>query len=203
MILHLPVDFKELQAQGRDYQWPRPERCLRCGLARPWGHGYVARAFDGCAAWLWLKRYRCAACRTVYTLRPDTHYRGFWAPQRVILAALLGRLKGARWLRRVSRQRQQYWWRGLRRQLVLEGALGRATSAALKALVERLVIASTHSLKYRVMQRIGGEQPYLIFAVPGVGGEVILDTDTNHHRRVPWRTWRTPKSNRSPCSGSE
>ena len=51
-----------------------------------------------------MKRYRCPDCRTVYTLRPHTHYRGFWAPWRVILVALLHKLKGGRWMSRVSRQ---------------------------------------------------------------------------------------------------
>ena len=125
-----------------------------------------------------MKRYRCPECRTVYTLRPDTHYRGFWAPWRVILTALLGKLKGRRWMSRVSRQRQQYWRQGLRRLLLLAGVTevsrqGCAAVAALKALVARLIIVSTHSLSYRQVRRVE-VAPELLLAVPAVGLQVTL-----------------------------
>ncbi len=179
MVLHLAVDFKRLQEQGKEYRWPRPERCLECGRRRPWGHGYVGRCFDGCGEPLWMKRYRCPDCGTVYTLRPDSHYRGFWAPWRVILVALLGKLKGGRWIARVSRQRQQYWRQGLRRQLLLEGVTavsrpGQVAASALKALVVRLIIVSTHSVSYRQIRRVDAA-PELVLAVPVVGFAGHLD----------------------------
>ena len=34
----------------------------------------------------------------MYTLRPDTHYRGFWAPWEVVLVSLIGKLKHDRWI---------------------------------------------------------------------------------------------------------
>ena len=122
-----------------------------------------------------MKRYRCPDCRTVYTLRPDTHYRGFWAPWRVILVALLHKLKAGRWTSRVSRsrQRQQYWRQGLRRQLLLEGVTkvslqSRVAIGALKELVARLIIVSTHSVSYRLVRRVDAA-PELVLAVPAVG----------------------------------
>lgn len=145
-----------------------------------------------------MKRYRCAECRTVYTLRPDTHYRGFWAPWRVILVSLIGKLKQDRWIAGVGRQRQQYWWRGLRRQVLQQGRRqGCATVRDLKAMVAQLIIVSTHSVKYRETRSVGGE-PYLIFAVPavGLGGEIAA---TKSAGGLPWRK---PGNNRSPCSGS-
>lgn len=145
-----------------------------------------------------MKRYRCPQCRTVYTLRPDTHYRGFWAPWRVILVSLMGKLKHNRWIGRASRQRQQYWWRGLRRQLLQANrGPGRATVSDLKALVAELIIVSTHSVKYRETRPIGSD-PYLIFAVPGVGGGDQIAA-TNSSGGFPWRK---PETNGSPCSDS-
>ena len=108
----------------------------------------------------------------MYTLRPDTHYRGFWAPWRVILVSLIGKLKHDRWIGGVRRQRQQYWWRGLRRQLLQQGRRqGCATVSDLKALVAQLIIVSTHSVKYRETRAVGGEPlPDLCGAGGGLGG---------------------------------
>lgn len=168
LILHLEIDGKRLKEQGKDYRWPRPRRCPACGGRRLWGHGYVERFFDGCAGPLWMKRYRCPECGAVHTLRPTACWRGFWAPWALIVVSLLSKLKRGRWLEAVSRQRQQYWWRGLRRQLAIEGSPavpnGRAASKQMKVLLRRLVILATHSTNYRRMHRVRGD-PYLIFAV--------------------------------------
>jgi hypothetical protein len=101
----------------------------------------------------------------------------------VILVALLHKLKGGRWMSRVSRQRQQYWRQGLRRQLVLEGVTtvsrqGRVAVSALKALVARLIICSTHSVSYRQVRRVDAS-PELVLAVPAVGFAGHLDATRN------------------------
>ena len=201
LVLHLAVDFKRLQEQGKEYSWPRPQRCLKCGRERPWGHGYVGRCFDGCGGRLWLKRYRCPECGTVYTLRPDTHYRGFWAPWRVILGALLHQLKGGRWMSRASRQRQQYWRQGLRRQLLLEGVTasrqGQVAVSALKELVARLIIVSTHSVSYRQVRRVDA-CPELALAVPAVGFVGHLDATRN----TADSAWKNPGNKPAPGSGA-
>ena len=138
----------------------------------------------------------------MYTLRPDTHYRRFWASWRVILVALLHKLKGGRWMARVSRQRQQYWRQGLRRQLLLEGVTpahrqGRVAVSALKALVARLIICSTHSLSYRQVRRVDA-CPELALGVPAVGIAVHLDATRNQeHRRQ-----RFEESGDRPAPGS-
>ena len=84
---------------------------------------------------------------------------------------------------RVSRQRQQYWRQGLRRQLVLEGVTtvsrqGRVAVSALKALVARLIICSTHSVSYRQVRRVDAS-PELVLAVPAVGFASHLDATRN------------------------
>ena len=73
----------------------------------------------------------------------------------------------------MSRQRQQYWQQGLRRQLLLAGLTrvsrrGRGAVSALKALAARLIIVSTHSVSYRQVRRVDAA-PELRLAVPVVG----------------------------------
>ena len=138
----------------------------------------------------------------MYTLRPDTHYRRFWASWRVILVALLHKLKGGRWMSRVSRQRQQYWRQGLRRQLVLEGVTtasrqGRVAVSALKALVARLIICSTHSVSYRQVRRVDA-CPELALAVPVVGFAGHLDATRNTADSAS----KNPGNKPAPSSGA-
>jgi len=80
------------------------------------------------------------------------------------------KLKEQRWAAGFSRQRQQYWWRGLGKQLLREGMVGSPTESGLCALVARPIIAATHSMKY-VEIRSGLQFPHLRFAfTPAVGG---------------------------------
>ncbi|CAO0823615.1 hypothetical protein DFAR_3800037 [Desulfarculales bacterium] len=48
---------------GRRFLWPRPERCLRCGNVRLWGHGFVPAYFDETPTAIWLRLFRCPDCR--------------------------------------------------------------------------------------------------------------------------------------------
>ena len=115
-----------------------------------------------------MKRYRCPDCGAVHTVRPDTHWRGFWASRRLILICLVRKLKKDRWLQRLSRQRQQYWWKGFRKQAArYSGILD--FSEALRELVRHPVIVSTHSLQYTEMTSVL-DPPYRIFAVTAAGG---------------------------------
>ena len=116
LILHFAVDVKRIVEEGKDYSWPHPERCPGCGGRRLWGHGYVQRYFEGLTEGIWVKRYRCPECRAVHTLRPERFYKGFYYSVWTILLSLLSRIIHGRWLRGLSRQVQQYWWRGLRFQ---------------------------------------------------------------------------------------
>lgn len=148
---------------GKDYPWPRPRDCPRCRARRLWGHGYVARYFDGFAEPLWMKRYRCADCTAVHTLRPCSHWRGFWAPWRLILVSLLGKLRGRRWLRCIPRQRQQYWWKGFLKRVSRQRVQDR-TVALVRRLLSQGTILSTHSLRYCEIRRLP-YPPHRILAV--------------------------------------
>jgi hypothetical protein len=159
LIVYLSVDFKSLRSCGKEYRWPRPRRCPRCGGGRLWGHGYVDRYFDGEPEAVPMKRWRCPECAAVHTMRPGGHWRGFWASWSVILCSVAGKAAGLKWLPTVSRQRQQYWWRGYLCQSRLLGG-----SVGLWQLVRARRIVATHSLQYREMLPVP-EGPYPIFAV--------------------------------------
>jgi hypothetical protein len=158
LILYLSVDFTELQDCGKEYRWKRPRRCFHCEGTRIWGHGYVERFFDGVPATVWMKRWRCPDCATVYTVRPHTHWRGFWASQATILSSLVTKESEHRWLTMVGRERQQYWWRGLRIQRRFAGP-----ETSLTSLIKTHIIAATHSFTHREMRLVRGDA-YRIFA---------------------------------------
>jgi hypothetical protein len=92
-------------------------------------------------------------------MRPGGHWRGFWATVALIVLSLQSKLSGSHWLAEVSRQRQQYWWRGYQRQSHVAGA-----SASLSQLLEQRVIAATHSLRFRSLGFLP-DDPHRIFAV--------------------------------------
>jgi hypothetical protein len=158
LILYLSVNLTEIQRDEKGYCWPRPRQCLRCKGNRIWGHGYVGRFFDGVADALWMKRWRCPDCRTVYTMRPSTHWRGFWADRETILSSLRAKEYESRWLEHLCRERQQYWWQGFTIQRRFEGP-----AMSLASLFNHHIIAATHSLTHREIQPIS-EVPYRIFA---------------------------------------
>lgn len=108
----------------------------------------MLRYFDGHGTGVWLKRYRCPGCRAVHTVRPDTHYRSFWASWKTILLCLYEKGKHNRWLCKLSRQRQQYWWRGFVKQASSQCNLQDDPLWALMKLFVQNRILSTHSSKY-------------------------------------------------------
>ena len=115
MIWQVAVELNAVCALGRDYSWPRPKGCLRCGSCRVWGHGFVGRYFDGFAQALLLRCYRCPGCRCVMTPRPRGYVRRVHAAVAWIRDELGHRLESGRW-RRSPAPRMRHWLRNLRRQ---------------------------------------------------------------------------------------
>jgi len=152
LILHFEADVKRLVEEGRDFPWPRPYRCPCCQGCRVWGHGYVSRYFEGFSHGLWMKRYRCADCGAVHTLRPRPFYKGFYYSSTSILFSLLSRIIHGRWLKCLSRQVQQYWLKGLRFQASRDRNRKHLTAALLLRLINRDVIAVTHSLECEILR---------------------------------------------------
>ncbi len=80
----------------------------------------------------------------MHTVRPESHWRGFWASHLVILFCLLRKESGGKWLEGISRQRQQYWWAGFRKQSLFDGS-----AVSVVELCRGAVIAATHSFTHR------------------------------------------------------
>jgi len=152
LILHFALDVKRLVEEGKDFCWPRPERCPRCEGRRLWGHGYVQRYFEGWTEGIWIKRYRCPDCRAVHTCRPWEFYRGFHYSRLSILFALLNRIIHGRWVRCLTRQVQQYWWRGLRRQASRFQNVKVPDSHTLGQLLSEGIIPVTHSFQCEILR---------------------------------------------------
>ncbi len=115
MIHHVSVVLKEIFLQGREYVWPRPERCLRCDSDRVWGHGFVERMFEGFSVALLIKRYRCPVCGGIIVLRPDTHFSCIQTPIKEIRFALSQRIETGRWPTGLSPPLARHWLKNLRR----------------------------------------------------------------------------------------
>ena len=164
LILYLSVNFDQLSTTGKGYEWQHPSRCPRCGGGRIWGHGYVLRFFDGLTDALWMKRWRCADCGAVHTMRPWSHWRGFWVSWLVIFFSLVRKESGGQWLGAISRQRQQYWWAGYRKQSRFSGP-----ARSVVQLFSHQIIAATHSLTHREITAYE-HPPHRIFAVTPMAG---------------------------------
>jgi len=172
LILYFPIDVNLLETQREKYPWPRPPWCPRCRSPRLWGHGYAPRYFDGFPEALLLKKYRCPDCGAVHTLRPQLYDRRFRAIWLMIFLSLLKKISLGQWLVGICRQRQQYGWRGFKKQVskqrnfALESALG-----SLVTLFEANSLLATHSLTH-FERRPLGESPHPRFAATfpcGVG----------------------------------
>jgi hypothetical protein len=124
LVIFVKRTVKQLFKAGRDFLWPRPERCPRCG-GRVWGHGYVPAYFDGYYLPLWLKRYRCPDCGCVIRLRPQEYFQRFQASIHTIRDCLAYWVHQHRWQAGPSPPRQRHWLNALRRNLVLREGLNR------------------------------------------------------------------------------
>ena len=118
MIRFVAVKLKEIFEKGRDYPWPRPERCPRCEDHKLWGHGFVENYFDGFRDGLLLRRYRCPLCGCIVKLKPGGYFSRFQAPIATIRFSLSHRLRYGRWPPGLSRSRQGHWLRSLRRKIL-------------------------------------------------------------------------------------
>ena len=120
------VCIKELFRCGQEYAFPRPPSCLRpgCLSTRIWGHGFKDSYYDGYSSALPLRRYVCAECGCVYTLRPF----GYWPRHHVsavaILSSICQRIRSGQWglQESLSRQRQRHWLHALGKNI--KGRLG-------------------------------------------------------------------------------
>ena len=113
LIISVAVKIKELLKKKRDYPWPRPEVCVRCGASKVWGHGFVTAWFDGFNEALDLRRLRCPACGCVIRMKPCGYFKNFQASIETIRSRISHRLKTGRWPPGLSHTRQGHWLRAL------------------------------------------------------------------------------------------
>lgn len=87
LILYFCINLFDLSRFGKAYPWQKPNECPSCS-GRIWGHGFVSIYFSGFPECLYLKRYRCPDCRSVFRIRPDTHWSRFQYSARTILESI-------------------------------------------------------------------------------------------------------------------
>lgn len=118
MIWSVELDLKQIQQQGKDYAWPRPQACPRCQHWKVWGHGYALRYFDGFSAALPMKCYRCPLCGCVITARPDVYFPRIRSCMQDIVTCLTQRLEQGRWpALSLRRSRLRHWLANLAGQV--------------------------------------------------------------------------------------
>ena len=89
-----------------------------CKSHRIWGHGYVGAWFEGYDKALCLKRYICADCGCIYTIRPLGYWPRHHVPIRIIFRSLCHRVTQGVWDRTsFTKQRQGHWLRALGRNI--------------------------------------------------------------------------------------
>lgn len=147
MIIYKSLNVKQILLQGKKFSWPIPDKCPKCKGQRLWGHGYVRRYFDGIKEFLWIKRYRCPDCKSVHTLRPEDFWRRFQVSREKIVQCLKEKIMKNKWQNKYSRQQQQYWFRGLKKQLFCDGQLDYGEWLhRTNNLLKKMIIISTHSI---------------------------------------------------------
>lgn len=165
LIIYFDHRVKKIFEEGKDYVWRRPERCPKCGSGRLWGHGYVERYFEGFEMALWMKRWRCPDCGGVHTMRPKDFWRRFRHRVTGIVKSLEEKISLGKWLGELSRQVEQYWWRGFGRQCARAGKTSKRSLEVLERLLTGGVMAATHSLDFFRIETRGG----ICFSPAGCG----------------------------------
>jgi hypothetical protein len=107
-----------LARQRKFFSWPTIGKCPRCKASRLYRHGFVRRYFEPLIKPLWIIRYRCPHCNTVFTVRPQGYFPYIRYPISVIFRSIWTKLRFKKWITGVSRQLQNHWFRGFILQCV-------------------------------------------------------------------------------------
>ncbi len=117
MIIKVKADIKHIFKLGKRYKWQKPARCHHCNEPTLWGHGFVLSFFDGFDQGVYLKRYRCPYCHTVFKLKPYGYFSRFQANIKRIFSSILNRVYKGRYLPGLSWSRQHFWFTALKRNI--------------------------------------------------------------------------------------
>lgn len=163
LILLCRIKLKNIQELGKEFPWKKPRTCPACGSHRLWGHGFVLRYFYDYYEGLWMKRWHCADCRAVHTVRPSDYTPGIHYRREVQLSSLKAKLNGQPFFTDISRQVQQHWVKIFHRLCRRESNWGDPL-----VLLDRLVAGSQFHLTNRPIHRKSWREappPYLSFAL--------------------------------------
>ena len=97
-MIKVKADIKQIFKQGKNFTWPKPSRCPHCNDSRLWGHGFVLSFLMDLIKGVYLKRYRCPYCKTVFKLKPYGFFKRFQASLWQILTSIMSRLYTDRYL---------------------------------------------------------------------------------------------------------
>ncbi len=137
MIAFFDLDLNQIAQGSRNYPWPCPGACGRCGHSRLWGHGLVAMLIEGFAAPLMIRRYRCPMCGCIIRLRPKGYFKRHQSSTAAIRHSLAHRLAVGRWPPGGSGSRARHWLRALKRRAL--AVLGVPALCDLIAAFDRLL----------------------------------------------------------------
>jgi len=117
MIIKVKADIKKIFKLGKKYKWQKPARCHHCDEPTLWGHGFVLSFFDGFDQGIYLKRYRCPYCHTIFKLKPYGYFKKFQADIRQIFSSIRSQIYAGRYLPGLSWSRQHFWFTALKRNI--------------------------------------------------------------------------------------
>jgi hypothetical protein len=140
MILFVCAKLNDIYAQGRDFNWTKPDQCPRCGSMRLWGHGFVPVYFDQVTHVLYLRRYRCPDCNCIIRMKVVGYFTRFHATIQTIRCCLEYRLSCGRWLSALSKSRQRHWLAALKRKTMAMFGAAQDLMAAFEHLITKGVV---------------------------------------------------------------
>ena len=95
-----------------------------------------------------MKRYRCVDCNGIHTIRPRRYWRRFQNDIKTIVKSLRKKVSKNKWLEGNSRQKQQYWFRGFKKQLMRAEFFWEDRIKQLEIFLKEGIMASSHSMQY-------------------------------------------------------
>ena len=148
MIIKVKADIKQIFKLGKKYKWQKPAKCHHCKESTIWGHGFVLSFFDGFGQGLYLKRYRCPYCHTVFKLKPQGYFNRFQADIKLIFSSIMNRVCRIRYLPQLSWSRQHFWFTALKRNILahLSNSWGKGILAGFFELIRMGKIPVTSSI---------------------------------------------------------
>lgn len=106
MILLTKINIFDLSLEQKNFKWGH-YFCTNCNT-KLWSHGFVTRCFSDFNFPIYFKRFRCATCAIVFTLRPDTHWSRVQSSVEKVFQTIEYKFKYRRWPDDF-RQRYNYW----------------------------------------------------------------------------------------------